>query len=62
MPATTSEIAQQLQAIEQACGYGDPLTNAARKSRKNLVRRVPDAILDRILTLAVRGGGTVGGE
>jgi hypothetical protein len=57
----TSDIPSQLQAIEQACGYGDPLPDASRKTSESLIRRVPSSIIDRILALAVRGGGTVAG-
>jgi hypothetical protein len=58
---TTSAVAAQLQAIEQACGYGDPLPDADRTTSDALIRRVPTSIVDRIVALAVRGGGTVAG-
>jgi hypothetical protein len=56
-----SDVPLQLQAIESRCGYGEPLTDADRRTSLNLVRRVPSTIVDRILALAVRGGGKVAG-
>ena len=56
-----SDIALQLQALEEACGYGDPLPDATRKVSEDLFRRVPTTIVDRVLALAVRGGGVVAG-
>ncbi len=61
LASATSDIPSRLQAIEQACGYGDPLPDATRKTSEALIRRVPTTIIDRILALAVRGGGTVAG-
>ena len=62
-PATTSpsDVPTQLQALEQACGYGDPLPDDARRTNEKLVQRVPPAIVDRIIALAVRGGGVIAG-
>ncbi len=56
-----SGVPAQLQAIESACGYEDPLTDAARKTSENVVRRVPQPIVDRVIALAGRQGGTVAG-
>jgi len=58
---TLSDVPLQLQAIESRCGYGDPLTDADRKTSLDLVRRVPSTIVERIIALAVRGGGSVAG-
>jgi hypothetical protein len=58
---SSSNVAMQLQALEQTCGYGDPLPDDTRKASEKLVRRVPLAIVDRVIALAVRGGGTVAG-
>jgi len=61
-PATSSTaIAEKLQALEEACGYGDPLADDVRKSNENLVRRMPSSIVDRVIALAVRGKGVVAG-
>jgi len=56
-----SDVPTQLQAIEQSCGYGDPLPDAIRSTSEKLVQRVPSTIVDRIIALAARGGGTVAG-
>jgi hypothetical protein len=56
-----SGIPAQLQALEQTCGYGDPLPDATRTTSEDLVRRVPSTIVDRIIALAARGGGVVAG-
>jgi hypothetical protein len=53
------DVPLQLQAIEARCGYGEPLTNADRRTSLDLVRRVPSTIVDRVIALAVRGGGKV---
>jgi hypothetical protein len=58
---SSNAIAIQLQALEQTCGYGDPLADASRATYEKLVQRVPSAIIDRVITLAVRGGGTIAG-
>jgi hypothetical protein len=61
-PSTSlSDVPIQLQALEQRCGYGDPLPDDARKTSEELVRRVPSSIVDRIIALAVRGNGVVAG-
>jgi hypothetical protein len=58
---SSSAIAIQLQALEKSCGYGDPLPDAVRSTSEKLVHRVPQTIVDRVLALAVRGGGVVAG-
>jgi hypothetical protein len=59
--STNTRIPAQLQAIETACGYGDPLPDATRDTSEALIRRVPTTIVDRIIALAARGGGEVAG-
>jgi hypothetical protein len=58
---SSNAIAIHLQALEQSCGYGDPLPDTSRRLSEGLIRRVPSAIVDRLITLAVRGGGAVAG-
>jgi hypothetical protein len=60
-PTSSTKVSVQLQALEKSCGYGDPLTNDVRVTRENLIRRVPAAIVDRVIALAARGKGTVAG-
>jgi hypothetical protein len=60
-PAPPGSIPAQLQAIEQTCGYGDTLSDKVRATSEGLIHRVPMSIIERIITLAVRGGGTVAG-
>jgi hypothetical protein len=60
-PTQSTDISAQLQAIEESCGYGDPLTAVARKVSQALIRRVPTSIVDRVLAIAGRFAGTVAG-
>ncbi len=57
----SSPITAQIQAIEESCGYPPTLADEDRKASNALVRRVPASILERVITLASRGGGSVAG-
>jgi hypothetical protein len=59
--APVSGVAMQLQAIESACGYGDPLSDDERRAGFTTIRRTPASIVDRILSIAVRQKGVVAG-
>jgi hypothetical protein len=56
-----SDIPTQLQSIEASCGYGDPLDDETRKQSSRLIDRVPSTIVERVITLAQRGKGSVAG-
>jgi hypothetical protein len=56
-----SDIPGQLQSLEASCNYGDPLTDEARKVGIKLIDRVPSTIVERVITLATRGKGSVAG-
>ncbi len=60
-PGSTITVPAQLQLIEQRCGYPDPLTDKVRVASETLVRRVPGSIIERVIALAIRGGGKVAG-
>jgi hypothetical protein len=59
--ASLDDVPAQLQAIEASCNYGDPLVDDARRKSQSVIDRVPSSIVDRVIALAARGGGSVAG-
>jgi hypothetical protein len=59
--APTSDVPAQLQALETACGYGDPLPEDVRTTSRKLVNDVAPTVVSRVIALAARGNGVVAG-
>jgi hypothetical protein len=57
--AAAHPIVQELQAIEQRCGYPVALDTSIRRTSEYLIQRVPASVIAHVITLAVRGGGSV---
>jgi hypothetical protein len=54
-------VPSELQAIQKACGYEEPLGAAERLNDGKVVRRVPDTVVAHVIAMAARMNGVIAG-